>query len=52
MTITGIGFGLGMYNAGTTAVLDEQRFATNRSCSDHQWFTGFKTGRWFPGGLR
>ncbi|SNY63293.1 hypothetical protein [Paractinoplanes atraurantiacus] len=52
MTITGIGFGLGTYNAGTTAILDEQRFATTRTCSDHQWSTGFKTGRWFPGWLR
>jgi hypothetical protein len=49
MTVTGVGFGLGTYNAGTTAVLDEQRFATTRDCSEHQWSTGFRTGRWFPG---
>ncbi|MEV4348107.1 hypothetical protein AB0J83_26935 [Actinoplanes sp. NPDC049596] len=52
MTVTGIGFGLGTYNAGTTAVLDEQRFATTRDCTEHQWSTGFKTGHWFPGWVR
>jgi hypothetical protein len=52
MTVTGVGFGLGTYNAGVTAVLDEQRFATNRECSEHQWSTGFKSGSWWPGWLR
>jgi hypothetical protein len=47
MTVTGIGFGLGTYNAGTIAVLDEQRFATTRDCTEHQWSTGFKTGSWW-----
>jgi hypothetical protein len=47
MTVTGIGFGLGTYNAGTISVLDEQRFATNRGCTEHQWSTGFKTGSWW-----
>lgn len=47
MTVTGIGFGLGTYNPGTTAVLDEQRFATTRSCTEHQWSTGFRTGSWW-----
>ena len=49
MTVTGIGFGLGTYNAGVTAILDEQRFATTRDCTEHQWSTGFKNGRWWPG---
>ena len=52
MTVTGIGFGLGTYNPGVTAVLDEQRFATTRSCDEHQWSTGFKGGSWLPGWLR
>ncbi|MET0415819.1 MAG: hypothetical protein ABW022_07340 [Actinoplanes sp.] len=52
MTVTGIGFGLGTYNAGVTAVLDEQRFATDRTCSEHQWSTGFNRGPWWPGWLR
>ena len=52
MTVTGIGFGLGTYNAGVTAVLDEQRFATTRDCTEHQWSTGFKNGGWWPGRLR
>jgi hypothetical protein len=47
MTVTGIGFGLGTYNPGTTAILDEQRFATTRGCTEHQWSTGFKTGSWW-----
>jgi hypothetical protein len=47
MTVTGIGFGLGTYNPGTVAVLDEQRFATTRSCTEHQWSTGFRTGSWW-----
>ena len=47
MTVTGIGFGLGTYNAGTISVLDEQRFATTRSCTEHQWSTGFRTGSWW-----
>jgi hypothetical protein len=47
MTVTGIGFGLGTYNAGTISVLDEQRFATRRACTEHQWSTGFKTGSWW-----
>jgi hypothetical protein len=47
MTVTGIGFGLGTYNAGVTAVLDEQRFATARQCTEHQWSTGFKSGGWW-----
>jgi hypothetical protein len=51
MTVTGIGFGLGTYNAGVISVLDEQRFATTRSCSEHQWSTGFKNGGWWPGWL-
>ena len=53
MTVTGIGFGLGTYNPGVTAVLDEQRFATTRDCTEHQWSTGFKRGgSWWPGWLR
>ncbi|MFI7542005.1 hypothetical protein [Actinoplanes sp. NPDC049599] len=52
MTVTGIGFGLGTYNAGVIAVLDEQRFATTRTCSEHQWSTSFKNGRWWPGRTR
>ncbi|AGZ38367.1 hypothetical protein AFR_00390 [Actinoplanes friuliensis DSM 7358] len=52
MTVTGIGFGLGTYNAGVTTILDEQRFATTRDCSEHQWSTGFRTGNWWPGRLR
>ena len=52
MTVTGIGFGLGTYNPGVTAILDEQRFATTRSCDEHQWSTGFKGGSWLPGWLR
>jgi|SRR3954447_8941879 hypothetical protein len=51
MTVTGIGFGLGTYNAGVIAVLDEQRFATTRNCTEHQWSTGFRTGGWWPGWL-
>ncbi|WP_212992813.1 hypothetical protein [Actinoplanes auranticolor] len=47
MTVNGIGFGLGTYNAGVTAVLDEQRFATSRQCTEHQWSTGFKGGGWW-----
>jgi hypothetical protein len=52
MIVTGIGFGLGTYNAGVTAVLDEQRFATTRTCTEHQWSTGFRTGNWWSGRLR
>jgi hypothetical protein len=53
MTVTGIGFGLGTYNPGTIAVLDEQRFATTKDCTEHQWSTGFRTGGgWWPGWLR
>jgi hypothetical protein len=52
MTVTGIGFGLGTYNRGVEAVLDEQRIATKKSCSDHQWSTGFQNGPWWPGWLR
>jgi hypothetical protein len=53
MTVTGIGFGLGTYNAGVTAVLDEQRFATTKACTEHQWSTGFKRGgSWWPGWMR
>ncbi|MBM2616804.1 hypothetical protein JIG36_14680 [Actinoplanes sp. LDG1-06] len=52
MVVTGVGFGLGTYNPGTTAILDEQRFATKQSCSEHQWSTGFRTGTWWPGWLR
>ncbi|MCO8276499.1 hypothetical protein M1L60_38570 [Actinoplanes sp. TRM 88003] len=52
MTVTGIGFGLGTYNPGTTAIVDDQRFATKTSCSEHQWSTGFRTGIWWPGWLR
>jgi hypothetical protein len=51
MTVTGIGFGLGTYNAGVTAVLDEQRFATTKDCAEHQWSTGFSNGGWWPGWL-
>lgn len=51
MTVTGIGFGLGTYNAGVSAVIDEQRFATTKNCSEHQWSTGFKGGGWWPGWL-
>jgi hypothetical protein len=47
MTVTGIGFGLGTYNPGTISVLDEQRFATTKGCTEHQWSTGFKTGSWW-----
>ncbi|GAA3343976.1 hypothetical protein GCM10020358_45300 [Amorphoplanes nipponensis] len=49
MTVTGIGFGLGTYNAGVTAVLDEQRFATTRNCTEHQWSSGFRRGHWWSG---
>jgi hypothetical protein len=52
MTVTGIGFGLGTYNAGVEAILDEQRFATTRDCTEHQWSTGFKNGGWWPGRQR
>jgi hypothetical protein len=52
MVVTGYGYGLGTYNAGTIAILDEQRFATKTSCSEHQWSTGFRTGSWWPGWLR
>ncbi|MBU2670029.1 hypothetical protein KOI35_41640 [Actinoplanes bogorensis] len=52
MVVTGIGFGLGTYNPGVVSILDEQRFATKTSCSEHQWSTGFKTGLWWPGWLR
>lgn len=48
MTVTGIGFGLGTYNPGTEAIIDEQRFATRTTCTEHQWSTGFKTGNWWP----
>jgi hypothetical protein len=51
MTVTGIGFGLGTYNAGVISVLDEQRFATNAKCTEHQWSTGFNHGGWWPGWL-
>jgi hypothetical protein len=51
MTVTGIGFGLGTYNAGVTSVLDEQRFATRSACTDHEWSTGFSNGNWWPGWL-
>ena len=52
MTVTGIGFGLGTYNPGTTAIIDDQRFATRTSCTDHQWSTGFRSGIFWPGWLR
>jgi hypothetical protein len=52
MTVTGIGFGLGTYNAGVTAIFDEQRFATKLTCTDHHWSTGFGNGVWWPGWLR
>jgi hypothetical protein len=52
MTITGIGFGLGTYNNNVIAVLDEQRFATDKDCTEHQWSTGFNRGSWWPGWLR
>lgn len=52
MTVTGIGFGLGTYNAGVIAVIDEQRFATTKECDEHQWSTGFAKGSWWPGWLR
>jgi hypothetical protein len=52
MTVTGVGFGLGTYNAGVVSVLDDQRFATTRSCTEHQWSTGFHNGVWWPGWLR
>lgn len=48
LVVTGIGFGLGTYNAGTVAILDEQRFATKASCTEHQWSTGFKNNIWWP----
>jgi hypothetical protein len=48
MTVTGIGFGLGTYNPGTIATLDEQRFATRTDCTEHQWSTGFTTNVWWP----
>lgn len=51
MTVTGIGFGLGTYNTNVIAVVDDQRFATKRDCSEHQWSTGFTTGSWWPGWL-
>jgi len=51
MTVTGIGFGLGTYNAGVISVLDEQRFATTKNCTEHQWSTGFHNGSWWPGWL-
>jgi hypothetical protein len=51
MTVTGIGFGLGTYNAGVIAILDEQRFATTKSCTEHQWSTAFRHGGWWPGWL-
>jgi hypothetical protein len=51
MTVTGIGFGLGTYNAGVISVLDEQRFATKNDCTEHQWSTGFSNGGWWPGWL-
>jgi hypothetical protein len=51
MTVTGIGFGLGTYNNGVVAVVDEQRFATDRECTEHQWSTGFNRGPWWPGWL-
>ena len=51
MTVTGTGYGLGTYNAGVIAVLDEQRFGAKNSCSEHQWSTGFSNGRWLPGWL-
>ena len=44
MIVTGIGFGLGTYNAGVVSVLDEQRFATKGSCVEHHWSTGFHNG--------
>jgi hypothetical protein len=47
MTVTGIGFGLGTFNAGVISILDEQRFATTRECTDHQWSTDFKKAGWF-----
>lgn len=52
MTVTGIGWGLGTYNAGVIAIMDDQRFATTRTCTDHQWSTGFRSGVWWPGWLR
>ena len=52
MTVTGIGFGLGTYNPGVVSTLDEQRFATTKKCTEHQWSTAFKNGSWWPGWLR
>ncbi|GAA0811519.1 hypothetical protein [Spirilliplanes yamanashiensis] len=52
MTVTGLGFGLGTYNPGVVSTLDEQRFATTKKCTEHQWSTGFKNGSWWPGWLR
>lgn len=42
MTVTGVGFGLGTYNPGVVAVVDELRFGTTRDCADHQWSTEFR----------
>jgi hypothetical protein len=50
MTVTGIGFGLGTYNAGVISIIDEQRFATKTKCTEHQWSTAFNRG-WWPGWL-
>jgi hypothetical protein len=52
MTVTGIGWGLGTYNAGVIAIMDDQRFATKLTCTDHQWSTGFGSGIFWPGWLR
>jgi len=48
MTVTGYGFNLGTFNAGVISILDEQRFATTKTCTEHQWSTGFKSGSWWP----
>ncbi|GAA2651010.1 hypothetical protein [Paractinoplanes durhamensis] len=46
------GWGLGTYNAGVIAIMDDQRFATRLTCTDHQWSTGFGGGVFWPGWLR
>lgn len=51
MTVTGIGFGLGTYNAGVISTLDNQRFATATKCTEHQWSPRFKNRGWWPGWL-
>ncbi|MET3427908.1 hypothetical protein BJ973_007120 [Actinoplanes tereljensis] len=51
LAVTGIGWGLGTYNRGVVAIMDDQRFATKLTCTDHQWSTGFSTGIFWPGWL-